>query len=147
MADLDRDLYELLGVLPSASAAEVTSAYRRRVRDLHPDSGEGAPADPTGLSDVLAAFHVLRDPEQRAAYDAHRRRRRHGQLSVGAVRIPVRHVDAETPAATSAWLRAGPPRFDPAPPLGSRPVTSPALRVTTSWDLFRLIDELFRRWR
>lgn len=148
MADLDRDLYEVLGALPTASPAEVTSAYRRRVRDLHPDSGEGAPTDPTGLSEVLAAFQVLRDPEQRAAYDAHRRRRPQGQpSSVGPVRIPVRHLDAEAPAATSAWLRAGPARFDPGPSLGARPVPPPTARLTTSSELFRLIDELFRRWR
>ena len=146
MADLDRDLYELLGVLPSASPAEVTSAYRRRVRDLHPDSGEAAPADPTGLSEVLAAFQVLRDPEQRAAYDAHRRRRPHGQPTVGPVPISVRYVEAEAPASTSAWLRAGPARFDPGPPLGSQPAASPTDRFAPSIHVFRLIDELFRRW-
>lgn len=135
MADLDRDLYEILGVVPSATSAEVTSAYRRRVRDLHPDSGEGAPEDPTGLSDVLAAFYVLRNPERRAAYDAHRNCGPHGQPSAGAVRIPVRHIAAETPGPTSAWLRAGPVRFDPAPSLGSRPFPSAAARLTTSSDL------------
>jgi len=147
MADLDGDLYEVLGVLPSASPAEVTSAYRRRVRDLHPDSGEGAPADPTGLSEVLAAFQVLRDPEQRSAYDARRRHRPHGQASVGAVPIAVRYVEAGAPPSTSAWLRAGPVRFDPGPLLDSRPAASPAAGFTTSSELFRLIDELFRRWR
>ena len=145
MAELDRDLYEVLGVCPSASPAEVTSAYRRRVRDLHPDSGEAAPADPTGLAEVLAAFHVLRDAEQRAAYDAHRPRRPSSQPS-GAVRIPVRHIGAQAPSS-GAWLRAGPARFDPEAPEGSRAVPPARARNAASSDLVRLIDELFRRWR
>jgi DnaJ-like protein len=32
------DLYRVLGVAPAASAAEITTAYRRLVRTLHPDS-------------------------------------------------------------------------------------------------------------
>jgi curved DNA-binding protein CbpA len=144
VAELDRDLYEILGVRPSASPAEVTSAYRRRVRDLHPDSGEAATADPTGLLEVLVAFHVLRDAEQRAAYDAHRPRQPSSQPS-GAVRIPVRHIGVQAPSS-GAWLRAGPARFDPEAPQGSPPVPLTARNAASS-DLLRLIDELFRRWQ
>jgi len=134
-----RDLYEVIGVLPSAAPVEIVSAYRRRLRDLHPDSGRDATADPAALTEVLAAFQVLRDPEQRAAYDAHRARCPSGEPLSGGVRIPVRHIDAEAPSSTSVWLRAGPARLDPEAPMGSRPVPSP--------DLFRLFEELIRRWR
>jgi hypothetical protein len=33
-----RDHYKILGLEPSASARKITSAYRRLVRTLHPDS-------------------------------------------------------------------------------------------------------------
>src|SRR5438132_6418524 len=123
MADLDRDLYEVLGILPSASAAEVTSAYRRRVRALHPDSGEGATTDPTGLSEVLAAFQVLRDPEQRAAYDAHGRRRPSDQPCVGAVRISAHRPRGAVIAERMATRRPGPCRPRAAPGLPTCPFT------------------------
>jgi hypothetical protein len=144
MADPDRDLYEVLGILPSASQAEVTSAYRRRVRALHPDCGEDASEDPDRLSEVLAAFQVLRNPAQRAGYDAQRLRRPGGHA--GAVRIPVRHIRADAPT-TGAWLRAGPVHLDQGLGDGSRPVPSPTVRIVPSTDFFRLIDDLFRRWR
>ncbi len=74
-----RDLYSILGIDADATAAEVTAAYRRRVRQLHPDSGSDGATD--GASDsgsadelaaVLDAYRVLRDPARRAAYDRQR---------------------------------------------------------------------------
>ncbi|MET9831378.1 J domain-containing protein [Streptomyces sp. NPDC006385] len=67
-----RDHYAVLGVPRSASAQQVTSAYRRLVRSLHPDARPGGPAAAEDLADVLAAYDTLRDPERRAAYDAGR---------------------------------------------------------------------------
>jgi curved DNA-binding protein CbpA len=69
-----RDHYAVLGVPPSASDAQITTAYRRLVRSLHPDT---RPTDPTAadeLSDVLAAYDTLHDAGRRAAYDATRGR-------------------------------------------------------------------------
>ncbi|GAA4931124.1 DnaJ domain-containing protein [Streptomyces coeruleoprunus] len=37
-ADHRPDLYATLGVAPTASAEQITSAYRRLVRALHPDT-------------------------------------------------------------------------------------------------------------
>lgn len=68
-----RDHYAVLGVPRSASAREITVAYRRLVRALHPDTGPRGPAAPDDLADVLAAYDTLRDPRRRAAYDAARR--------------------------------------------------------------------------
>ena len=57
--------YEVLGVAVTATAEEVRAAYRRAARDHHPDAG----GDPRRMRDVNAAWHVLRDPGRRAAYD------------------------------------------------------------------------------
>lgn len=59
------DYYEQLGVEPSASAAELRRAYRRRAREAHPDlAGSDA-----GMTRLNEAYAVLSDPGRRRAYD------------------------------------------------------------------------------
>jgi curved DNA-binding protein CbpA len=61
------DLYELLGVPPDASAAEITRAYHRRARTVHPDTQGGG--EPASFRRLEEAYRVLHDPVRRAAYD------------------------------------------------------------------------------
>jgi DnaJ domain len=61
----ERTHYDVLGVAVTASADEVRAAYRQAARDHHPDAG----GDPRRMRDLNAAWHVLRDPVRRAAYD------------------------------------------------------------------------------
>jgi len=63
-----RDPYACLGVTPDATRDEITAAYRRLVRSLHPDLAE-TPTDPTALQAVISAHRLLIDPEQRQSYD------------------------------------------------------------------------------
>lgn len=66
------NLYEVLDVAPSSSAAELRAAHRRAVRSLHPDSRDAtlpaAEAD-AALRLVNEAWAVLGDPSRRGAYD------------------------------------------------------------------------------
>lgn len=63
------DLYQVLGVDRSASAKEISSAYRRLARKYHPDvAGDDAVAE-TRFKEINAAHDVLGDPDKRAAYD------------------------------------------------------------------------------
>ncbi|GAB2708052.1 J domain-containing protein [Arthrobacter bambusae] len=82
------DLYGILHIVPTATAREVTRAYRTLMRGLHPDT-RAAREHPTGpgptepatqtqeetqeelqeLRDIMAAYAILGNPEKRAAYD------------------------------------------------------------------------------
>lgn len=64
-----KDFYAVVGVGRAATDQEIRHAYRRLVRELHPDQTEGGGADAERLRDVLEAYSVLCHPARRAAYD------------------------------------------------------------------------------
>jgi preprotein translocase subunit YajC len=64
-----RDPYYVLGVSPSTSAEEIKIAYRKLVKDLHPDTNKDAPGSATRLAEVNAAYEILGDDEKRKAFD------------------------------------------------------------------------------
>jgi curved DNA-binding protein CbpA len=59
------DPYAELGLAPTASDDEVTSAYRRDVKIHHPDAG----GERSRFDSVKRAYDVLRDPARRRRYD------------------------------------------------------------------------------
>lgn len=59
--------YDVLGVKPDASKEEITKAYRKAMRIAHPDTS-GEAHSPLAIL-VGQAYAVLRDENQRAAYD------------------------------------------------------------------------------
>lgn len=69
----EKDYYSVLGVPESASQKEVTSAYRKLARKLHPDANPDDPAAEERFKEVSAAYEVVGDPDKRAQYDEVRR--------------------------------------------------------------------------
>jgi curved DNA-binding protein CbpA len=67
------DYYKLLRIKPTATADDLRSQHRKLVRELHPDRHGGDPAYAERLTQINAAFHVLRDDLRRSAYDRRRR--------------------------------------------------------------------------
>ncbi|MBO0776103.1 MAG: J domain-containing protein [Actinobacteria bacterium] len=152
MSDGERDPYQVLGLGPGATSADITRAWRRRARFVHPDSRPGDPAAAKQFQAVSDAYGLLSDPARRAAWD-----REHQDL-------PARHHVSQgqqapagpalwpLPPATVAWptsgrvhgaaLRAGPVHIQPPAPTGSDGQAGPDGDAA----LARLLAWLAPRW-
>lgn len=51
--------YAILGIEPTASGEEITSAYRRLAKKLHPDLNPGDKAAAERFKDVANAYRLL----------------------------------------------------------------------------------------
>jgi hypothetical protein len=140
---LQRDHFELLGVTPAATVVELRAGYARLARILHPDACRDAVlADVSEQREevflrVCQAYETLRDPEARAAYEAHLRRRK---------RQP---APSDTPAGIPFTPSIPPP---PAPSLEERMEEAIAageelLRNGQPWEAIQQIEPTLQHAR
>jgi molecular chaperone DnaJ len=64
-----RDYYEVLGSSKGASADEIKKAYRKKVKEYHPDRNVDNPDAEAKMKEVNEAYDVLKDGDKKAAYD------------------------------------------------------------------------------
>mgnify|MGYP005761476567 FL=1 len=65
----DKNYYEILGVGRKATDDEIKSAYRKLVKQYHPDLHPNDANAAAKFKEVNEAHEVLSDPQKRAAYD------------------------------------------------------------------------------
>lgn len=63
-----KDYYEILGVKPDASDADIKRAYRKLARKYHPDVSKESGAEDK-IKEVNEAYEALKDAERRREYD------------------------------------------------------------------------------
>jgi len=64
-----RNPYEVLGVTPTASSADIQKAYRKLAKKLHPDLNPGDKAAEEKFKEVASAYDLLADAEKRKRFD------------------------------------------------------------------------------
>jgi len=69
LPSVNQNHYQVLGVAPTAPAAEIKRAYRQLVVRYHPDKHGGDVRYEDQFKAVATAYGVLSNPDRRAAYD------------------------------------------------------------------------------
>ena len=64
-----RTLYDLLGALPSDDAEGLRTAFRKAAKATHPDINPDNPDAALRFRELVRAYDILTDVEQRETYD------------------------------------------------------------------------------
>ena len=97
--DASVDHYAVLGVSSSASAEEIKKAYRRLIKQHHPDLNPGSQEALDKTKAFNRAYDVLSNPEKRREYDRER-----AEVSIGGTGAARRAREAEKRARAAEWV-------------------------------------------
>lgn len=89
------DLYKILGVTENAGAEVIKKAYRKLVKECHPDTHPGDRRAEERFRQVSEAYAVLSDGEKRAQYDRKRNIRKAESHDASADRKRDRKSDGQ----------------------------------------------------
>ena len=80
--DTEKDYFAILGVLPSIDDVALAAVYRALLKKYHPDVFKGSKADAERRTrEIIEAYEVLGNPENRKAYDNVRSYRHEAQTT------------------------------------------------------------------
>ncbi len=80
--DTEKDYFAILGVLPSIDDVALAAVYRALLKKYHPDVFRGSKADAERRTrEIIEAYEVLGNPENRKAYDNLRSYRHEAQAT------------------------------------------------------------------
>jgi DnaJ-class molecular chaperone len=87
--------YEVLGVVPTASSADIQKAYRKLAKKLHPDLNPGDKAAEEKFKEVAGAYDLLSDDEKRKRFD-------NGEIDATGAERPQHHFYRDYAASDHA---------------------------------------------
>jgi curved DNA-binding protein CbpA len=109
------DPYAVLGVTATATAAQISHAYRALLRALHPDTRRRAGAPLTEAADaelqrVVTAYAALRPAAHHDELDERSQPLSPTRSRTRPARVSITHLDIKVPATSRPPLWAGPVR-------------------------------------
>lgn len=122
--------YELLGVAPSATSAEIKRAYLQEAKKWHPDINK-APDAGERFKRLANAYDTLRDPTRRASYDDSLR---YGQRQAGGSGYSQGSYSQSASSQQSYRSTGGPSS-------GGGSQHEPSLQDINAFELFRSVLE------
>jgi curved DNA-binding protein CbpA len=99
--------YDILGVPQNANDAAIKTAFYRTAKACHPDLNADDPTAEQRLRQAVAAYEVLKNPQQRAALDLHLKAYRRKQAQRFTVPALAGLVSAGA-VAVVVWLSVSP---------------------------------------
>lgn len=106
---MSRDFYDILGVEPDATRAEIKEAYHRKALRYHPDHNPGDRRSEEQFKEVTRAYEVLSDPRRRRLYDRSGRGGLNGAGGSGLEGVGdlFQTLNSVISAGFGQWSRAG----------------------------------------
>src|SRR5215467_14114749 len=102
-------LYEVLGVSSRANETAIRTAFRKAAKSYHPDLNAGNPTAELQFRQIVAAYELLKDPQQREAYDQQLKDDRRLRFRRIASPIISGLVSGSIVAAVMLWLNGQKP--------------------------------------
>jgi len=102
--------YDILEVPVGADSETIRKAYRAALKRYHPDLHEGNPAAEVQSKRIIDAYNVLKDPDQRAAYDEQLTSRAQQKRRLFLITVLISAGIACGGSFAALWLAQTPPK-------------------------------------